>query len=39
MKGNGIFGILWTMCKWAFLIAAAVIIVPIMFCIELAKRY
>lgn len=39
MKGNGILSMLWTVCKWVFLIAAAAIIVPIWFCIELAKRY
>lgn len=39
MKQQTIFSMLWTICKWVFLIAAAIIIVPVMFCIELAKRH
>lgn len=31
--------VLFSILKWAFIIAAAVVIVPIMFCVELSKRY
>lgn len=39
MRERSILSILGTICKWVFLIAAAIVVIPIWFCIELSKRY